>query len=105
MVRLLAHDPRCLHLLTWNSITPGKLCGAFLIDEAFESYIRYKSKLKVSALDRAEYGAFVSEDWEMGVKRHLSGDPIISNFFLRPPAKAFTTLARLKGDMNFSLSR
>jgi len=81
------------------------LSGAFLVDEAFEAHIRWATKLKLSPLDPAEYNVFVTQDWEMGAKRTFSGDQIPDHFFLRPPAKAFRKMDRLRGKDNFSLSR
>jgi hypothetical protein len=67
--------------------------------------MKWKTKLKFSSLDPSEYNVFVTEDWEMGAKRTFSGDQVPDKFFLRPPAKAFKRVDRLKGKDNFSLSR
>ena len=81
------------------------MSGAFKVDEAFEAHIKWATKLKLSSLGPAEYNVFVTQDWELGAKRTFSGDKIPDQFFLRPPAKAFGKMDRLRGKDNFSLTR
>src|SRR6266566_2113515 len=74
----------------------GKLCGAFRIDEAFEAHLKSKTKLKFSSLEQGEYNVFVAQDWEMGAKRAFTEKPDPPRFVLRPPSKAFKTIARIR---------
>ncbi len=93
----------CRKQLTVN--VTGKLCGAFQIDEAFEAHLKFKTKLKFSSLEQGEYNVFVAQDWEMGAKRAFTGKPDPPQFILRPPAKAFKAMARIRGKSEFSLSK
>jgi hypothetical protein len=81
------------------------LSGAFLIDQAFDTHMAEKTKLRLSSLDQADYNLFVWEDWELGAKRAFSGSPTPEYFYLRPPAKAFKKLDRWRGKDKFALNR
>jgi hypothetical protein len=67
--------------------------------------VKWKTKLKFSSLNPAEYNIFVREDWEMGAKRIFTGSPVPERYFLRPPAKAFKRWDRWRGKDSFWLSR
>ncbi|KAF5632237.1 heat shock 70 kDa 12B [Fusarium tjaetaba] len=74
----------------------GKLAGAFQIDQAFESYVRGKAKLKISSLKDFDYNQFILREWELGAKRSFSISNAQENYHLHPPSKAYGTLARLR---------
>ncbi|KAK4444198.1 hypothetical protein QBC34DRAFT_415619 [Podospora aff. communis PSN243] len=82
----------------------GKLCGAFLIDDAFENWMKIKSDgLRFDRCDRADIRDFMNEDWEHGIKRAFTGRE--RSFSIRPPAKAFGVVKRTKGRSdNFQIS-
>ncbi len=42
----------------------GKLCGAFLVDQAFENYMIMKSGLKFDKVQANEFRLFVNDEWE-----------------------------------------
>lgn len=88
-----------------NSGLKGNLSGAFLIDEAFENHLRWKTKLRIKALQVNDYNAFVDEQWEMGAKRSFTGTEKQPQFTLNLPAKAYKTRDRLLRKDSFSLSR
>ncbi|KAG4273283.1 hypothetical protein FPRO04_09889 [Fusarium proliferatum] len=73
-----------------------KLAGAFQIDQAFESYVRGKAKLKISSLKDFDYNQFILREWELGAKRSFSISNAQENYHLHPPSKAYGTLARLR---------
>ncbi|KAF4947607.1 hypothetical protein FGADI_10288 [Fusarium gaditjirri] len=74
----------------------GKLAGAFHIDQAFESYVRGKAKLKISSLKDFDYNQFILREWELGAKRSFSISNAQENYHLHPPSKAYGKLARLR---------
>ncbi|KAK0624001.1 hypothetical protein B0T14DRAFT_517383 [Immersiella caudata] len=81
----------------------GKLCGAFLIDDAFENWMKIKSGLRFDKCDRADVRDFMNEEWEHGIKRAFTGKE--PSFSIRPPAKAFGVVKRTKGRTdNFQIS-
>ena len=81
----------------------GKLCGAFLIDDAFGNWMSIKSGLKFDKCDQADVRGFVNEEWEHGIKRAFTGKE--SSFSIRPPARAFGVIKRTKGATdNFQVS-
>jgi len=75
----------------------GKLCGAFLVDEAFERFIRLRAGLRVRNITDADFRTFVNEEWEYTTKRTFRGDEIDDRFDVRPPQRAFSTRRRLTG--------
>ncbi|KAG4282301.1 hypothetical protein FPRO06_08974 [Fusarium proliferatum] len=66
------------------------------IDQAFESYVRGKAKLKISSLKDFDYNQFILREWELGAKRSFSISNAQENYHLHPPSKAYGTLARLR---------
>ncbi|KAF4428916.1 hypothetical protein F53441_14029 [Fusarium austroafricanum] len=83
----------------------GKLAGAFLIDQAFESYLHGKAKLKISSLKDYEYNKFILREWELGAKRSFSITNAKENYHLHPPSKAFGTFARLRNKDTLTISK
>ncbi|KAI1843813.1 hypothetical protein JX266_010072 [Neoarthrinium moseri] len=77
----------------------GKLCGAFLIDDAFETWMQYKSGLKFDQCKapKHDFRIFVNDEWEYTMKRAFSGSETNSEFTLRPPARAFSKVKRWRG--------
>jgi len=77
----------------------GRLCGAFLIDEAFERHMREDSGLKFSRCESptADFRSFVNAEWELTMKRVFAGDDFQDDYHIKPPLKAFSRMARLKG--------
>ena len=73
----------------------GKLCGAFLIDDAFENWMTIKSGLKFDKCEPVDVRTFVNEEWEHGIKRLFTGNE--KSFAIRPPARAFGLVKRTKG--------
>ncbi|KAH6950202.1 hypothetical protein DER45DRAFT_580182 [Fusarium avenaceum] len=74
----------------------GKLSGAFLIDESFHSYLRFKAKLRVNSLNDSEYNQFILREWEYGAKRSFSIANKKDFYPLHPPSRAYGTLDRLR---------
>ncbi|KAM0543978.1 hypothetical protein ACHAPJ_012073 [Fusarium lateritium] len=74
----------------------GKLSGAFHIDEAFDSYLRFKAKLRVSSLKDREYNLFILREWELGAKRSFSITNGKEYYHLHPPSKAYGRFDRLR---------
>ncbi|RBA13273.1 hypothetical protein FPRO05_13700 [Fusarium proliferatum] len=66
------------------------------IDQAFESYVRGKAKLKISSLKDFDYNQFILREWELGAKRSFSISNAQENYHLHLPSKAYGTLARLR---------
>jgi hypothetical protein len=86
----------------------GKLCGAFLIDEAFERWMQYKSGLKFDKCraPQTDFRMFVNDEWEYTLKRAFSGKERNQDFPVRPPARAFGTVKRWRGNNDsYSLKR
>ncbi|KAM7222484.1 hypothetical protein V8F06_001978 [Rhypophila decipiens] len=91
----------CLGVLTIRS--SGKLCGAFLIDDAFENWMNIRSGLKFDKCEPGDRRDFINEEWEHGIKRTFTGKE--TTFSIRPPARAFGLMKRTKGDTdNFQVS-
>ncbi|KAM0241506.1 hypothetical protein ACHAP5_007545 [Fusarium lateritium] len=82
----------------------GKLAGAFKIDQAFESYLKGKTKLKISSLKDSDYNNFILREWELGAKRSFNNSS--DQFYeLRPPSKAYGTMARLLNKETLVISK
>lgn len=77
----------------------GKLCGAFLIDDAFETWMQNRSGLRFSQCHapKNDFRIFVNEEWEYTMKRAFTGKETNKEFILRPPAKAFSKFKRVRG--------
>ncbi|GKU08220.1 unnamed protein product [Fusarium langsethiae] len=73
----------------------GKLGGAFLIDQAFFSYLNGKAKLKITALKKHEYNDFILREWELGAKRSFSSAHEPKLYHLQPPINAYGKMDRL----------
>lgn len=74
----------------------GKLSGAFHVDEAFHSYLRFKAKLRVNSLKDNEYNQFIFREWEFGAKRSFSLTHGRQHYSLHPPSRAYGTFDRLR---------
>ncbi|KAG8359625.1 hypothetical protein FVEN_g2784 [Fusarium venenatum] len=83
----------------------GKLDGAFLIDQAFFSYLRGKAKLKIKSLKDYDYNQFISREWELGAKRSFSSADEPEFYHLHPPSDAYGTLARLRKKETLAISK
>lgn len=84
----------------------GKLCGAFLIDDAFENFMKLKSGLKFKECRGNEFRMFVNDEWEYTMKRAFSGNELQDTFMLRPPAKVFPAMKRFRGSTdNYALKK
>ncbi|KAH6660387.1 hypothetical protein BKA67DRAFT_634255 [Truncatella angustata] len=86
----------------------GKLCGAFLIDDAFETWMQYKSGLKFDQCrsPKHDFRIFVNDEWEYTMKRAFSGSEATEVLTLRPPARAFSKVKRWRGaNDSYSLKR
>ncbi|KAM0227041.1 hypothetical protein ACHAPO_011873 [Fusarium lateritium] len=83
----------------------GKLDGAFLIDQAFFSYLRGKAKLKIKSLKDYDYNQFISREWELGAKRSFSSADEPDFYHLHPPSDAYGTLARLRKKETLAISK
>ncbi len=61
--------------------------------------MQVRSGLKFSRCDApaSAFRAFVAEEWEYRAKRAFSGDDSDEECYLRPPARAFSTLSRIRG--------
>jgi hypothetical protein len=81
-----------------NNIGTGKLCGAFLVDEAFERYIKFRAGLRVRNISDADFRNFVNDEWEYTTKRTFTGRESDDRFDVRPPQRAFSTRRRLTGN-------
>jgi len=75
----------------------GKLCGAFLVDQAFENYMTAKSGLKFGKCEANDFRSFVNDEWEYSMKRNFDGEEQQSSFVIRPPARTFGTMKRVRG--------
>ncbi len=75
----------------------GKLCGAFLVDSAFESWMTMKSGLKFDKCEASGFRVFVNDEWEYTMKRSFAGDETQDTFSIRPPARVFSVTKRFKG--------
>jgi len=84
---------------------PGKLCGAFLVDQAFENYMKIKSGLKFDKCDETDFRAFVNDEWEYTMKRNFGIDEDQDTFVIRPPAKAVGALKKIRNHDSFRLSK
>lgn len=83
----------------------GKLCGAFLVDSAFERWVKAKSGLKFDDVDEKEFRAFLQGEWEYTMKRAFSGKENQNAFAIRPPSKAMKKAkVKIKGD-SFPISK
>ncbi|CAK7266298.1 hypothetical protein SEPCBS119000_001954 [Sporothrix epigloea] len=83
----------------------GKLCGAFLVDDKFELYMRNKSGLRFENCDPADFRKFVYDEWETGIKRSFTNSDLQSEFYLHPPIKALSKMNRFKGNNKHVLKR
>ncbi|QPC59282.1 hypothetical protein HYE67_001513 [Fusarium culmorum] len=83
----------------------GKLDGAFLIDQAFFSYLRGKAKLKIKSLKVYDYNQFISREWELGAKRSFSSADEPEYYHLHPPSDAYGTLARIRKRETLAISK
>ncbi len=100
--------PDCRIVDAFSKPQLGKLCGSFLIDDAFEHYMREQSGLKFSRCQSptSDFRNFVNEEWEYSMKRAFAGDEAQQEYYLRPPAKAFSRISRLKGSADrYALSK
>ncbi|KAK5656835.1 hypothetical protein OQA88_4383 [Cercophora sp. LCS_1] len=77
----------------------GKLCGAFLIDDAFEKWVNAKLGLRMRKFDGADVRQLIKEQWELDIKRFFTGKE--HSIPLRPPTKAFGVYPRsqIAGDV------
>ncbi|KAK3391788.1 hypothetical protein B0T20DRAFT_488687 [Sordaria brevicollis] len=75
----------------------GKLCGAFLVDSAFEDWMKLKSGLKFGKVEANEFRLFMNNEWEHTMKRTFSGAETQDTFVIRPPARVFSMLKKFKG--------
>ncbi|KAF4997983.1 hypothetical protein FGRMN_3503 [Fusarium graminum] len=82
----------------------GKLAGAFKIDQAFESHLRARTRLKITSLKESDYNGFILREWELGAKRSFSATSD-QPYNLRPPIKAYGTMARLMNKETLSISK
>jgi hypothetical protein len=85
------------------SLSTGKLCGAFLVDQAFENHMRGTGGLRFDKCGPEEFRHFVNEEWEFGLKRKFEGNEAQSTFDIRLPAKAVRKLNRLKAHDSYEL--
>ncbi|KAK7927290.1 hypothetical protein PG985_004288 [Apiospora marii] len=94
--RVKSLEPFCLEEAAKGD---GKLCGAFLIDDAFEAWMQHRSGLRFSQCHapKNEFRIFVTEEWEYTMKRAFTGKEVNKEFMLRPPAKAFSKFKRVRG--------
>ncbi|KAK7958447.1 hypothetical protein PG988_013295 [Apiospora saccharicola] len=94
--RVKSMEPFCLEEAAKGD---GKLCGAFLIDDAFESWMQNRSGLRFSQCHapKNEFRIFVNEEWEYTMKRAFTGNEMNKEFIVRPPAKAFSKFKRVRG--------
>jgi hypothetical protein len=83
----------------------GKLSGAFHIDEAFHSYLRFKTKLRVNSLQDSEYNEFILRQWEHGAKRSFSITNGREYYSLQPPSRAYGTFDRLRHKDTLKISK
>ncbi|CAG7566230.1 unnamed protein product [Fusarium equiseti] len=83
----------------------GKLAGAFQIDQAFVSYLRGKTKLKIDSLKDYDYNQFILREWELGAKRSFSNASERQHYHLHPPSKAYGTMARLRNKETLAISK
>ncbi len=83
----------------------GKLCGAFLLDDKFEQYIKKKSGLKFENCEPAAWAKFWNDEWEHGIKRAFTGSAEQQKIFVHPPNKALSRIARLKGNDGLVIPR
>ena len=88
------HTTLAAHI-AWSNL--GKLCGAFLVDQAFEDYMRTDSGLNFKKCEDTKFRGFVHNEWEVTMKRTFSGSEQQENFLVRPPARTFSTVKKLKG--------
>jgi hypothetical protein len=75
----------------------GRLCGAFLVDSAFENYMTAKSGLNFGKCAPNDFRAFVNEEWEFSTKRVFTGEEVQDSLNIKPPAKVFSFFKRAKG--------
>ncbi|CCC12214.1 unnamed protein product [Sordaria macrospora k-hell] len=75
----------------------GKLCGAFLVDSAFEDWMKIKSGLKFGKVEANEFRLFMNDEWEHTMKRTFSGRETQETFVIRPPARVFSMIKKFKG--------
>jgi len=78
----------------------GALCGDFLVNEAFEQYIKLRVD-RIQNLSAAEFRTFVNEEWEYTIKRtftdcETNGD----RFIIRLPHKALPLRTQLSRNAN-----
>ncbi|KAJ2894886.1 hypothetical protein MKZ38_007109 [Zalerion maritima] len=62
----------------------GKLCGAFMVDDAFENHVKTHPRLKFES--DQEFRDFVQDEWETTLKRTFNGRET-SNFSIRAPMR------------------
>ncbi|CAK7266027.1 hypothetical protein SEPCBS57363_001884 [Sporothrix epigloea] len=83
----------------------GKLCGAFLVDDKFEQYMRNQSGLRFENCDPADFRRFVYDEWETGIKRSFTNSELQPEYHLHPPIKALSKINRFKGNNKYLLKR
>ncbi|KAM0391993.1 hypothetical protein ACHAQC_006802 [Fusarium culmorum] len=82
----------------------GKLSGAFLIDEAFDAYLRFQAKLRVNSIKDSDFNQFILREWEHGAKRSFSISQYKPFYFLHPPMKAYGRFDRLMNKDTLKIS-
>ncbi|CAK7222239.1 hypothetical protein SBRCBS47491_004798 [Sporothrix bragantina] len=83
----------------------GKLCGAFLVDDKFENYMRHLSGLRFENCEPADFRKFVYDEWETAIKRSFTNSELQPEFYLHPPIKALSKMNRFKGNNKHVLRR
>ncbi|RGP77158.1 heat shock 70 kda 12b [Fusarium longipes] len=83
----------------------GKLDGAFLIDQAFFSYLKGKAKLKIKSLKVQDYNQFILREWELGAKRSFSSADEPDFYHLHPPSDAYGPMARLRKKETLAINK
>ncbi|CEF88828.1 hypothetical protein FGSG_11105 [Fusarium graminearum PH-1] len=82
----------------------GMLSGAFLIDEAFNAYLRFQAKLRVNSIKDSDFNQFILREWEHGAKRSFSISQHKQFYFLHPPMKAYGRFDRLMNKDTLKIS-
>ncbi|KAK0658305.1 hypothetical protein QBC41DRAFT_55897 [Cercophora samala] len=72
-VDIITYTVESVHPLRFREAVEGagKLCGAFVIDQAFENHITIGSRHRSSIRETQEYRDFVEKAWEYGLKRNF----------------------------------
>ncbi|KAK0726649.1 hypothetical protein B0T21DRAFT_293504 [Apiosordaria backusii] len=73
-VDIITYTVESIHPLQFKEAVEGagKLCGAFLIDQAFENHIMSGQKFKFRKCSTEEFRRFTHRVWEHGLKRNFN---------------------------------